>query len=411
MNLGRLLDGVNLPDLIAHHCGADSTRGLHRERGGGIRDPRPGRTDRTPSFSVYRNAQGRWKWKRFGPADEGGTAYDFLLELGFTPSQAREELSRWAGVAPVYAVAAPRVPRAPQDPLAQARHALSRCAPLDAAEQHRALRCISYLGLQDAAGRALKERGLYGWEGLQVGQLIRDFQTQDGRTLAHAGALAFYLRGPDGQPWGLKVRNLGTSQALQDCGLERYVYRIGRHGSPAWCSPRYGAGEAVLIVEGELNGAAASRALSRAGARVDVQGLAGANGTPFLEGLSGKPVYVYADPDAPGAACADRVAGIARAAGASEVRVLSPLTDGDFCDLAGKLDVHAFGALLNSRMEGAELWQPSITGKTALPVKNADRHAKNDYWQTGSEGSGWGASASGWGASESNWSDPLRGGW
>ncbi|UBV42125.1 hypothetical protein LAJ19_10840 [Deinococcus taeanensis] len=411
MKLRTLLDGVNLPDLIAEHCGPEAVRGLHRDRGGVIRDPRPGHTEHSPSFSVYLNAQGRWKWKRFGGDGGHGSAYDFLLGLGFTSFQAAEELSRWTGAALAPSVPAPSAARVPLDPLVEARHALSRCAPLGDAEQHRALRWVCPLGLQDAAGRALKERGLYGWQGLQAGQLIRDFQTRDGRTLAHAGALAFSLRGPDGRPWGLKVRNLGSVEVLRACGLERYVYRLGRYGSPAWCSPRYGTGEAVLIVEGELNGAAASRALSRAGVRVDVQGLAGANGTPFLEGLRGKPVYVYADPDAPGAACVGRVARMARAAGASAVRVLAPLADGDFCDLAGKLDIHAFGALLHRRIERADRWHPPVTGNIALPVNNALPHTQNDSWQTGPQGSEWGGEAAGWGAPATTWGGPLRSGW
>lgn len=63
MRLAELLDLINLPDLIAQTCGEDAAHGLSRERGGVIRDPRPGHSETRPSFSVFMYA-GRWGWKR-----------------------------------------------------------------------------------------------------------------------------------------------------------------------------------------------------------------------------------------------------------------------------------------------------------------------------------------------------------
>ncbi|WP_019588735.1 hypothetical protein [Deinococcus apachensis] len=362
MKLREVLERVNLPDLIAHECGSDAVRGLNREHGGATRDPRPGHSERSPSFSVYLK-NGTWRWKRHGGDNAGGTAYDFLLSLNYTPEQARAELARLAGVSlGPWQLGGERPGYQALDPLREARAALDRCTSLEVEELSRAYALLAPLSLQDVAGRDLQRRGLYGWEGLQVGKLRRDFRTRDGRTLAHAGALAFFLRGPDRKPWGLKVRNLGTADTLQSSGVARYVYPIARHGAPAWCSPGYGAGEAVLIVEGELNGAAAARALEAVGVRLDVQGLAGAGGAPFLHGFHGKPVYLYADPDEAGAACLDRVGKVARAAGAREVRALTALPSGDFCDLAGNEGGEVLGAWL------LDLLSTSTIHHTSSPI-------------------------------------------
>ena len=356
MKLADLLDLINLPDLIMRECGADSAHGLSRERGGVIRDPRPGHTETRPSFSVFLY-QGRWGWKRHDGSDgQKGNAYGFLLSLGYSEAQAREELERLAGVpSSSWQPSGRSHMQSAPDPLERARGALSRCAPLTPDELGKVTRLLSPLVEQDQAAQDLQARGLLGWEGLQVGKLRGNFQTRDGRKLARAGALTFLLTGPDGKAWGLKVRNLGSSTELAAAGVDRYVYRIAGHGAPAWCSPKYRQGSALLITERELNGAAASRALSASGVALDVQGLAGAGGVPHLEGMTGRVVYLYADPDVAGAACLDRVGRIAQAAGAVEVRVLPASTDGDFCDLLGQLGPVAFGHRLQASLEAAQI--------------------------------------------------------
>ena len=347
MKLSELLEHVNLPDLITRECGADAAHGLSRERGGVIRDPRPGHSETRPSFSVF-PFQGRWGWKRHDGSDsQKGDAYGFLVSLGYSEMRAREELERLAGVPSSSWQPSSRGQRySAPDPLEQAHRALSRCAPLTPDELAKVTRLLSPLTEQDQAAQDLQARGLLGWEGLRVGKLRASFQTREGRTLAHAGALCFLLTGPDGNTWGLKVRNLGSADEQTAAGVDRYVYRIAGHGAPAWCSPDYGQGSALLITEGEMNGAAALRGLSASGLALDVQGLAGAGGVPHLKGMAGKVVYLYADPDPAGAVCLERVGRIAQAAGAAEVRVLAPLEEGDFCDMAGSQGIEVLGAAL-----------------------------------------------------------------
>ncbi|WP_425146555.1 hypothetical protein [Deinococcus sp.] len=356
MQLSKVLALVNLPDLIAQTCGTEAMHGLSRERGGVIRDPRPGHSETRPSFSVFLS-QGRWGWKRHDGSDsQKGNAYGFLLSLGYSETQAREELERLAGgPSSGWQPSGRSYVRSMPDPLEQAHGALNRCAALAPDERAKVTRLLSSLTEQDQAAQDLQARGLLGWPGLQVGTLRHNFQTREGRVLARAGALCFLLTGPDGSAWGLKVRNLGSSAELAAAGLDRYVYRLAGHGAPAWCSPTYKQGTALLVTEGELNGAAAARALLAAGLALDVQGLAGAGGVPHLEGMAGRVVYLYADPDAAGAACLERIGRIAQAAGAAEVRVLAPLEAGDFCNLAGTAGIGALGAALLGRIQASTI--------------------------------------------------------
>ena len=406
MRLSELLDLVNLPDVIARECGYEAAHGLNRERGGVIRDPRPGCQETRASFSVYRGKGGRWRWKRHGGGDnDRGDALAFLEAIGYRPEHAREELARHAGVSlDAWCPTSHRPTYAAPDPVQETRAVLARCTPFDEREVSKALGLLTPLGLQDAAGRDLKQRGLFGCPDLQAGRLRRDFITRDGRKLAHAGALGVLLFRPDGQMCGLKVRNIGTADDLRAADLDRYVYRIGGHGAPAWCSPDYGQGEALLIVEGELNGVAAARAAQVAGLSLDIQGLAGAGGTPFLEGMAGRAVYLYADDDAAGAACLARLGKLAQAAGALEVRTLAPLPEGDFCELCGTLGAAAFGAQLQAMSEAAQLWRPGISGKTGLPqIKSAPSAGKVDLWQCGTTDQDWTATDGGWGLDKGGW--------
>ena len=405
MKLSELLDLINLPDLITLKCGAAAAHGLHRERGGVICDPRPGHTETRPSFSVYLHA-GRWRWKRHDGSDgQKGSAYDFLLSLDYSETQAREELERLVGVPSSGWQPSNRSPvQSKPDSLEQARGALSRCAPLTPDELAKVTRLLSPLTEQDHAAQDLQARGLLGWEGVQVGKLRGSFQTRDGRKLTHVGALCIVLTGPDGKAWGLKVRNLGSADELAAAGVDRYVYRIARHGAPAWCSPDYGQGSALFIIEGELNGAAASRGLSATGLALDVQGLAGAGGVPHLEGMAGRMVYLYADPDAAGAACLERVGRIAQAAGAAGVQMLAPLEEGDFCEELGRLVAAVFGEQLQDHLNTSELWQPGISGKSGLPqIKAAPSTGKADLWQCGTTAQGWAATDGGWSLNRGGW--------
>ena len=343
--LTAAIEAADLQALIVEHCGHEAVRGLHPARGGVIRDPRPGHEERNPSFSVYR-AGPVWRYKRYGGDEASGTAYDFLLAMGYSASQAREELLRRAGLADAAPWTAPRPAPVRIDPLAQVRAHLSTCSPLSLEELDRLPRLVAPLHSTDPAALDLARRGL--WPLKDAGKLRRDFRTPDGRLLAATGALTLQIPGPEGQPWALKVRNPDMPE------LSRYVYRIAGHGNPAWCSPDYGQAEAVLLVEGELNGAAASVAARHAGLSLDVQGLASAGGVPHLEGLAGRPVYLYFDGDEAGRAGAARVATLARDVGAKVVRVLASLAgDLDCCDLLGERGPVAFGAWLRAALESS----------------------------------------------------------
>lgn len=418
MRRGDLLDAVNLVHLVAYLCGPDAVRGLNPQRGGACRDPRPGHEERNASFSVYRLGN-RWRWKRHGGDDKGGNALDFVQEvLGGHEAEAWDVLARFQGVAlgGWGDTFSPHQKR-PTDPLQEARWTLEKCSPLTPEELGKVAKLLAPLTPTSAAAHDLKRRGLLGWSGLRMGVLRHDWRTHEGKLLARAGGLAVFMTGPDGQVWGLKVRNLGTAEELDALGLARYVYRVARHGAPAWCSPGYGSGEAVLLVEGELNAAAAARALE--GQPIDVQGLAGAGGTPFLHGLPGKVVYLYADPDEAGQACLARVGRIAQDAGAREVRVLGFGAERDFCDLLGQNGLTAFRTHLTRLLSGADLWQKVFCGKTSLPQNNTVSDNKKDLWQCGSgdtrdpqgrQGDNWGSPSNPWGTSANPWGT-TKGGW
>ncbi|WP_161882822.1 toprim domain-containing protein [Deinococcus alpinitundrae] len=342
MRLRDLSCHVNLPDLIASTCGQAATRGLNRERGGVIRDPRPDHTERRPSFSVYRAGE-VWRWKRHGDDGASGDAYAFLLALGYSALEARAELHRHAGIPsdrPAPVTHRPRPP-IPASELDRVRVASKGLKPLTRAELTRAARLVAPLTKDDPAAAELRIRRLLNWDGLPAGRLMSDRYSHDGRMVAHAGALVFHVAGPEGTPLALKIRNLGTDSELATAGMERYRYLTAGHGRPALCSPNYGRGSAVLVTEGEFNGAVAARCLADAG--IDVQGLAGAGADPHLNGLSGRTVYVYADADEAGRKCLARIARIASQAGATEVRLLTALPTGDFCDLARTEGILALG--------------------------------------------------------------------
>jgi hypothetical protein len=353
---------VNLVQLIVALVGPEVTHVLSPERGGVIRDIRPGHQESQPSFSVFRRSDGLWRWKRHGGDEAGGSAYDLLLAFGYAPRNAWRRLEECCG-RPVSSSFG-RWSATPSQPVQVARPAPAMCTPLSAAERQRLPRLLAPIATGSPAHQELTRRGLADWAGLTAGQLRAHHLGSGNRLLALAGALALIIRGPDGQPWGLKVRNPGRAEVLAQQGLNRYVYRISRHGAPAWCSPGYGTHPEVLIVEGELNGAAAARALTAAGRPCDVQGLAGAGGMPHLTGLAGRLVYLYADPDAAGAAGLERLHRLAQKAGADEVRMLAPLPSGDFCDQLGALGLTTFSSLLVQLLDTAPLFS---LAKAAAP--------------------------------------------
>lgn len=128
--------------------------------------------------------------------------------------------------------------------------------------------------------------------------------------------------------------------------MPRYCYLIGGHGTPAWCSPNHGTGLSVLICEGELNAVAAHMALQNSGSSIDLQGIAGSNSWPHLNGLEGRNVMVYADADSAGQGAVTRWTELARASQARSVRAIEAFDGLDFCNLAAKYGLEVFGAWL-----------------------------------------------------------------
>ncbi len=151
--------------------------------------------------------------------------------------------------------------------------------------------------------------------------------------LIHRDALAFKVRGPDGETVAVKFRNAGSAEQLERSGLDRYVYAKGHKGTPAHTSPGLTsrAVTAEVWTEGELNGAAFMLALQSRDllGTVGVQGMAGAGGNPHvLHDLVGRRVFIYADPDAAGEAARTRWARLALELGAVPY-LLPAFVDGD----------------------------------------------------------------------------------
>ena len=95
-SLHEAIERADLPALIERHCQDANLRRLNSRRGGVICDPRPGREERNPSFSVYFKG-GRWRWRNFATS-EYGDALDLLESLGIPKREAIKELLKDAGL-------------------------------------------------------------------------------------------------------------------------------------------------------------------------------------------------------------------------------------------------------------------------------------------------------------------------
>ena len=342
--LDRTIQRINLPDLLNEFCPTLETARLSRERGGLIRDPRPGREERHPSFSVsYKD--GCWLYHRFGTND-GGNAFTLLVDLGWSPSEATRELIRRAGLPDSNLGQRSRSRKPKPNFLEQCRAANATHHPLEMMELERLQNLCEPIPNGDPILQVLAKRGLGNVpvDVLPMQRLRKDFGPRD-QLLVRAGALVLLVIGLDDRPWAAKVRNLDP---LEQAGksVPRYCYLIGGHGTPAWCSPRYGTGSSVLICEGELNAVAAHMALQNSGSSIDLQGIAGSNAWPHLIGLEGRIVLVYADADSAGQEAVARWTELARVSRAKSVRVVDAFDGSDFCNLAAKYGLEVFGSWL-----------------------------------------------------------------
>lgn len=357
MSLTLAIDQCALPDLMAAHCGHDALRGLG-PRGGTIHDPRPGLRERDPSFSVWPNAHGTWMWKKRGKNAGQGTAYTFLLSLGLSGAQSRAELLRFTGTPSTFHEAR-QTPPPPQDLLTHAREKVTEIQPAHVRDVESLLARLTPLTADDPAARDLARRGLWPPGDLEAARLGDD--------------LLFRVRGPGGRTYNFKRRSLH--------GLRRYRVHFPGLGSPAWYSPGYGQQHRVLLVEGELNAAAAWRAVTALKLNFDVQGLPGTDTWPFLQGLNGD-VWIYADPDASGDGMRARLQDLAHALG-GHVHQIPALPAGDFCDLLGTRGVQAVGeALLRAPTVRTEdvLWPATIEARAARVPDPLLEHRDFTHW-------------------------------
>jgi hypothetical protein len=229
------------------------------------------------------------------------------------------------------------------------------------------------------AWKALEARGLLPALSLGFLEAFRRNPRKPGRvsSLLTPDALALKVRGPDRSAVAaVKFRNDGNAEQLEAAGLDRYVYAKGHKGTPAHTSPGLTAPEisAEVWTEGELNGVAFMLALEAAGLSggVGVQGMAGAGGNPHvLHDLTGRRVYVYADPDKAGEEARTRWARLALEVGAVPY-LLPPFIAGDpgadAADFLGRLwqpgtpdgeraGAGALGEWLSAHMRDAQPWQ------------------------------------------------------
>jgi hypothetical protein len=214
-------------------------------------------------------------------------------------------------------------------PRVKAKPKPSKTRPLTDAELEAVKRKLSPIQPGCAAHGELEDRGLLDGP-LEVYQVGDD--------------LVFEVRGHDGKAWQHKRRFSGKNPK------QRYGYLATGLGSPAWCSPEYGSRDAVLVVEGELNAAAAHLALERAGLSFDVQGIAGAEALPHAQGIRGREVTLYADDDDAGRKALEKWAGFALEHGAIGVWVLESLPyPEDFCDRHATLSEWLPAALENAK--------------------------------------------------------------
>jgi len=399
------------------------------EDGGGVFcDFRPGLEEHSPSMSASVGVAGAAVFKRFGGDGLEAGAVDFTAEcLGVSKGEAARLLIERAGVADTppngrrQTVAPAKVNGA-----AAALGKLAQLKPLP--EDVRASKLRGWHALTpDSTGPEAEElarRGLLAHTG--PGGILTAYHFT-GRAEAQGNgkpskvyslpgyirpsALAFEVRGPDGLPWSIKVRNAGSPEDLEAAKVARYASLVKGQGSPAWCSPGFATAPAELVIEGELNGAAVFAALEAAGygASLGVQGVASASALPHLAHVTpGREVWIYADGDAAGEAGRSKWAALFHTQGA-QVRMLpAPNTfsylpdpdgrpheyvqDGDACDwlgaAPGKFSTRAdrtayLGQTLMKAMQAAPVWTPPAKAEAAQGEGEA-----GDVWLSKRQGYG-----------------------
>ena len=271
----------------------------------------PVHNDHTPSCHIYKDG-----WKCFACGAYGDVLDWLELTHNLSTAEAIKELERRVGgyVPPVserQKVSRPPPTFKPVPPGVLAQHH-RRAAQLD------------------RVPAALQRRGF----------TVDDLQRL--QIAAYGPDAVIPIPGSDGAVLALKRRYAKPYQG------KRYRYTTPGHGTPPWCSLNFSEHERVLVIEGELNGAACWLACPE----LSVMGTAGTNGALHLEALKGRTVYVYADGDDVGQAARDRWAKQVQGAGAQETYALNSWPV-DACDLAGQESRAALREQLTRSLEAA----------------------------------------------------------
>lgn len=265
-----------------------------------------------PSFSIFRRDD-TWFYKDHGTG-QSGNAFTFLRDIAnLPPQEAAHMLIERAGLTNEekkqgrlkgrMATEAERLPR-------------SERTPLSPQEIEKAL---TRHGFDVGASKAFSGRG---------------FTKKDLDRLALMGNERGDGAFPIFDPFGIIV---GLKRRYHNPPRHKYDYLVSERGSPAWCNPGFGRAPRVLMVEGELNAMIAWSVLSEYVTDIDVMGIAGSNGGPYWEALTGKEVFIYADGGEDKNEARAIWPKVAKLAEASECRLMPPTRDGrDFCDIAGQ---------------------------------------------------------------------------
>ncbi|MDM7324920.1 MAG: hypothetical protein P3W93_008090 [Thermus sp.] len=282
--LTQAIESVDLPELVARlwpDSGAKPGRpGLYRAAWRG---------DRHPSLSLFK-ARGVWFFRDHATG-ESGNAYHLLLAAGFSKAEAVATLLGQRALPAVHLggrgskLAKPR----PKRDVTRLLH--------EAQERLKASRELP---------EVLLGRGVSLYEAVALGM-----------GLSPEGDLYLPIYGPGGEVVAVKVRHRHPKDG------QRYRYLAAGSGTPPWYGPGYGRRNAVLVVEGELNGVSLYLTV---GDVLDVVGVAGVNGT--LPSPDGRPLFLLADADEAGEKA------LARWAQETGGFPLPPLEGGDACDIA-----------------------------------------------------------------------------
>ncbi len=351
--LDRAKAQADLPAVVMHYYPAASVRGDR------CKAPWRGGDDYTVSFH---KVNGVWLWHDH-KTNEGGTIVDWLMvALGYTLEQAIQEVLELGGESttsahqPTRAAFATRATPTPQPKPVPTYTAIPAAdlARLEAAQKY----LLALAEIPDQLGN----RGF-------------DFamckQYSLGATPSGDVLISVFR---DGVVMQIKTRHHAN---------ENRYSNVKGHGTPAWLCPDYHQRNAVLIVEGELNAMAAHHALLESGLGFAVQGVSGANGSPHLEQLHSKDVFVYADGDQAGLKAVQEWAALILEHGAAAVKLLEPLPDHDgkkqdFCNVLGSSGAEQLGAWLQNAIRqaqeySAEIWDdPEPLDETLPKVKPID---------------------------------------